>query len=578
MVKIGLVGRDDILNASERVVKFLFEYNSPIGKTELELNWPGASSSTPILTDPDLFNQQLPKAAILDVKAPSPGEAKTLAQVVRSLLIAPDFIRDKSKGIFDSVTYGFCGVLSLSTEAFPWAETDRSTSIQRGYDIVKNIQLKGLRMSTPTGLKSHDIKVLPGPYDLDILVNEEYFNDAEKKPYTWQNPQEYLGQLVNFAKQMQDLLNGALSAAGMREIPDYAIFLQKKHSSDIFEDIEKVAGVPIISVKKESGRTVGETSKRRREEDLPSLKRTAGAPENQPPVSLPKPKETSLESTLGFNDVAGCDAAKAELETYIDFVQEPAKYLMGGVRAPRGAILYGPPGTGKTLLAKVVAAQTRSNFYEISAEDFISKWYGESERGFANLLKEARSSGNTVLFFDEFDAIAAKPEYVTESGARRDVLMQLRKFIDGFTSQDKVYVIGATNHIDHIDEAITSRLKPIEVTLPDLEARKRIIELEMSHSLEFAIEQSRAYGLSDEQIGSIRIYVPELNTSNIAQAFDGLSGRDIYNVNEALKRRRIQLLPSFPDYLITTSDFLDEVVKHKPNQNERGPMGFRTAQ
>lgn len=192
-------------------------------------------------------------------------------------------------------------------------------------------------------------------------------------------------------------------------------------------------------------------------------------------------------SALTFNSVAGNEEAKESLMDIVDFLKNPDKYKQYGARMPKGVILYGSPGTGKTLLAKAVAGEAKVPFYALSGSDFVQVYVGVGAARIRNLFKKAKSQGKAVIFIDEIDAIGKKRGCSSASSGndeRDQTLNALLTEMSGFGEKEGIVVIAATNRLDTLDSAL---LRPgrfdrhIEVSLPDLCAREKIISLHLNN-------------------------------------------------------------------------------------------------
>ncbi|MBS5985865.1 ATP-dependent metallopeptidase FtsH/Yme1/Tma family protein [Clostridium sp.] len=190
---------------------------------------------------------------------------------------------------------------------------------------------------------------------------------------------------------------------------------------------------------------------------------------------------------LSFKDVAGNEEAKESLKEIVDFLSNPEKYKSYGARMPKGVILYGDPGTGKTLLAKAVAGEAKVPFYALSGSDFVQVYVGVGAARIRNLFKKARSHGKAVIFIDEIDAIGKNRDSGKAAGGndeRDQTLNALLTEMSGFGESEGVIVMAATNRLDILDQAL---LRPgrfdrhIEVALPDVSAREKIINLHLSN-------------------------------------------------------------------------------------------------
>lgn len=190
---------------------------------------------------------------------------------------------------------------------------------------------------------------------------------------------------------------------------------------------------------------------------------------------------------LDFNSVAGNDEAKESLMDIVDFLKSPEKYQKYGARMPKGVILYGSPGTGKTLLAKAVAGEAGVPFYALSGSDFVQVYVGVGAARIRNLFKKAKSHGKAVIFIDEIDAIGKKRGSSKGGGnndERDQTLNALLTEMSGFGQEEGIVVIAATNRLDMLDDAL---LRPgrfdrhIEVSLPDVNAREKILSLHLKN-------------------------------------------------------------------------------------------------
>ena len=196
---------------------------------------------------------------------------------------------------------------------------------------------------------------------------------------------------------------------------------------------------------------------------------------------------SKAENLLDFTSVAGNDEAKESLMDIVDFLKNPEKYKEYGARMPKGVILYGSPGTGKTLLAKAVAGEAKVPFYALSGSDFVQVYVGVGAARIRNLFKKAKAHGKAVIFIDEIDAIGKKRGGSNSSNGndeRDQTLNALLTEMSGFGEKEGIVVIAATNRLDTLDSAL---LRPgrfdrhIEVALPDLAAREKIISLHLKN-------------------------------------------------------------------------------------------------
>ncbi len=222
------------------------------------------------------------------------------------------------------------------------------------------------------------------------------------------------------------------------------------------------------------------------------------------------------KSLVTFDDVAGINEVRAELEEVVQFLRSPGRYVQLGAHIPCGILLVGPPGTGKTLLAKAVAGEADVPFFYMSASEFIEMFVGVGASRIRDLFKQARESAPCVVFLDEIDAVGRKRSIrITDHGERDQTLNQLLVELDGFNSRDAVIVLAATNRADILDSAL---LRPgrfdrqIAVSLPDRRGREAILRVHTRHT---------------PLHGSVQL-------ERLARLTTGMSGADLANlVNEA---------------------------------------------
>ena len=219
-------------------------------------------------------------------------------------------------------------------------------------------------------------------------------------------------------------------------------------------------------------------------------------------------KETSVKVT--FNDVAGLEGAKEEIEEIVDFLKNPKKYTELGAKIPKGALLVGAPGTGKTLLAKAVAGEAQVPFFSLSGSDFVEMFVGVGASRVRDLFKQAKEKAPSIIFIDEIDAIGrARGKYAAQGAndERENTLNQLLTEMDGFGTNSGVIILAATNRADILDRAL---LRPgrfdrqIFVDMPDLVERKEIfkvhlkpLKLDQNLDIEFLAKQTPGFSGAD---------------------------------------------------------------------------------
>jgi len=218
-----------------------------------------------------------------------------------------------------------------------------------------------------------------------------------------------------------------------------------------------------------------------------------------------------------FKDVAGVDEAKKELEEVVDFLKHPGKYRKLGARTPKGVLLVGPSGTGKTLLAKAVAGEANVPFFSMAGSEFMEMLVGVGASRVRDLFGNAKKAAPSIIFIDEIDAIGRQRGLGFTGGhdEREQTLNQILVEMDGFTPNDNVIVLAATNRGDLLDPAL---LRPgrfdrrVVLDMPDVEDRKAILSI-------------HARG---------KPFAKDVNWDNVAKRTVGFSGADLENMlNEA---------------------------------------------
>ena len=199
-------------------------------------------------------------------------------------------------------------------------------------------------------------------------------------------------------------------------------------------------------------------------------------------TSLSEPVQ-ALTSTVTFKDVAGIKDVKEELEEIIDFLRAPQKYRDLDIRLPKGVLLVGPPGVGKTLISKAVAGEADVPFFYQSGASFVQIYVGMGAKRVSELFKKAKQMAPSIIFIDEIDAVG-KSRGEFRNDEREATLNQLLTEMDGFEDSSGVIVIGATNKVDVLDEALlrAGRFdRRIHISLPDIEERAKTLELYLAN-------------------------------------------------------------------------------------------------
>jgi transitional endoplasmic reticulum ATPase len=259
---------------------------------------------------------------------------------------------------------------------------------------------------------------------------------------------------------------------------------------------------------------------------------------------------------VNWDDVGGLDELKEELREAIEWpIKHKEAFEYVNVEAPKGILLHGPLGTGKTMIAKALATMTESNFISIKGPELLSKWVGESEKGVREIFRKARQAAPCIIFLDEVDALVPRRgsgdlgSHVTEN-----VVSQILTEIDGLEELHNVLIIGATNRLDIVDEAL---LRPgrfdriIEVSNPDSKGREQIFKI-----------HSKKKPLSSD-----------VDIAKIVELTNGFSGAEIASIANraailALKRHVNTKSKNIKDIKITQQDVLDSIDKVKPRKKE----------
>src|SRR5258707_6280047 len=233
------------------------------------------------------------------------------------------------------------------------------------------------------------------------------------------------------------------------------------------------------------------------------------------PRVKPKHADARAKSHTTWDDVAGVEEVRAELMEVVDFLREPKRFERLGAKVPKGLLLYGPPGTGKALLGKAVAPESGANFYSAGASSFVEMFAGLGAARIRKLFAEARKHAPAIVFIDELDAVGAQR---TGHGFNREqdqTLNQLLVELDGFEGAEQVVVMGASNRIQDLDQAL---LRPgrfdrqMLVPPPDLKVREAILEV---HTRE-------------KPVGA------DVDLAQVARQTSGLTGAELANIcNEA---------------------------------------------
>ena len=259
---------------------------------------------------------------------------------------------------------------------------------------------------------------------------------------------------------------------------------------------------------------------------------------------------------VNWDDVGGLDELKDELREAVEWpVKHKEAYDYVDVEAPKGVLLHGPPGTGKTLIAKALAKMSESNFISIKGPELLSKWVGESEKGVREIFRKARQAAPCIIFLDEVDALVPRRgSGSSDSHVTENIVSQILTEIDGLEELHNVLIIGATNRLDIVDEAL---LRPgrfdriIEIGNPDSKARKHIFEI---HTKKKPLENN-------------------VDIKKLVEITNGFSGAEIAAITNraalvALKRYVAGKSQNIKEIKITQQDLIDAVDKIRPQKKE----------
>ena len=245
---------------------------------------------------------------------------------------------------------------------------------------------------------------------------------------------------------------------------------------------------------------------------------------------------TERQGRVTFNDVAGIDEAREELEEIVEFLRDPGRFSKLGGQIPKGALLVGSPGTGKTLLARAIAGEAGVPFFTISGSDFVEMFVGVGASRVRDMFDQAKKNAPCIVFIDEIDAVGRHRGHGlgNSNDEREQTLNQLLVEMDGFEANEGIIIIAATNRPDVLDPAL---LRPgrfdrqVVVPIPDIEGREKILAVHMKKVP----------------------LAPDVNPRVIARGTPGFSGADLANlVNEAAllaarRNKRLVAMQEFED-------------------------------
>lgn len=249
------------------------------------------------------------------------------------------------------------------------------------------------------------------------------------------------------------------------------------------------------------------------------------------------------KQSVTFDDVAGVDDAKKELEEVVDFLKNPGKYRKMGARTPKGVLLFGPSGVGKTLLARAVAGEAGVPFFSMAGSEFMEMLVGVGASRVRDLFSQAKAAAPSIIFIDEIDAIGRQRGrgFIGGHDEREQTLNQILVEMDGFTPNDNVVVIAATNRGDLLDPAL---LRPgrfdrrVVLDMPDKEGREAILKIhargkKFAKKIDWGKIADRTVGFSGADLENM------LNEAAILAARDNKKGIDLDDIEEAATKVKL---------------------------------------
>ncbi len=426
--------------------------------------------------------------------------------------------------------YAIIGVGIIITQLFNWGEPAKTTTMDDFlYSMLKNDDVE-------------KVVVVTNELMAEIYIKKDKWTEPKYEKIKEKNEKKTFGRTPDYKLKIYSVesFKSDIDKIQMDKDPSKQVVLESVERNNLMNDILGIL-IPIlifVAIWLFIMRRMG-----------------GGSGPGAQIFNIGKSKATLFDKDAGvkitFNDVAGLEGAKEEIEEIVDFLKNPKKYTDLGAKIPKGALLVGPPGTGKTLLAKAVAGEAQVPFFSLSGSDFVEMFVGVGASRVRDLFKQAKEKSPCIIFIDEIDAIGrarGKNGAFSSNDERENTLNQLLTEMDGFGTNSGVIILAATNRADILDRAL---LRPgrfdrqIYVDMPDLNERKEIFKV---HLKPLKLDA-------------------DLDIDFLARQTPGFSGADIANIcNEAalIAARKKKTMVQIQDFL----DAVDRIIAGLEKKNK----------
>lgn len=429
--------------------------------------------------------------------------------------------------------YAIIGIVLISLNLFTWNNTTQDTTID---DFINEMALKG-HVEKITIVNKESAEVYIKKDSLQAKYHKEKFGKAKATPPQYifnTGPDEEFRQDL---RKVLDTCKELERTTGKKYVFEYKYTTRENWGRDLLGwllPFVLLIAIWIFIMRRISGGAGG-----------------GGGQIFNIGKSRAQLFDKEKGTNITFNDVAGLEGAKEEIQEIVDFLKNPKKYTELGAKIPKGALLVGPPGTGKTLLAKAVAGEAQVPFFSLSGSDFVEMFVGVGASRVRDLFRQAKEKAPAIIFIDEIDAIGrarGKSPSLGSNDERENTLNQLLTEMDGFGTNSGVIILAATNRADILDRAL---MRPgrfdrmIYVDLPDLNERKKIFAV---HLRPLKVAEG-------------------LDVDFLARQTPGFSGADIANIcNEAalIAARKKKKFVEKQDFL----DAVDRVIGGLEKKNK----------